>query len=132
MVVFLIILYILISCIVGCALHVFFEVDDGFEVLAASVWPISIIIFIGYLIISYICNIFCKFFRRLKYEGFHYCKENIEPCCGQCKYIEYVNYHTEINRCDKCSGSRLASTSKSCSEFKKDPLWRFKIRYKWD
>ena len=135
MIAFWIILYIVLACVIGCFLYVQWEGDEDRElgVMFSSVfWPAAIIIIISYFILKYICNKLVGFFRYLKIEGFHYCKEDIDPCCGQCKYMTYCNNHNEMNRCFRYEGVRNRSTSIICSGFRKDLLWRFKIRYKWD
>lgn len=130
-----IILYVAIACVIGCFLYVQWE-DEDCEItiiFAGIFWPTSIIIIILYYILKYICNNLINFFKYLKNEGLHYCKENIEPCCGQCKYMYYCNDHNELNGCHLYKGhTHLSSTSISCEQFKKNWLWRFKIRYKWD
>ena len=131
MIIFLcIIAYVLIGCVVGVLFN--YYIHDIPSELAGLFWPLVGVITIVWIICSKFCEIVTSIVTYLDKEGFHYCKEDISPCCGQCKYKHYNNYHNEINYCDKCSGTRLVSTAKPCSEFKKDLFWRFKIRYKWD
>lgn len=128
-------LYVVIACVIGCFLYVQWEGEEDCEigVIFASVfWPAAIIIIMSYFILKYICSNLVRFFKYLKNEGLHYCKENIEPCCGQCKYMIYCNYHNEVNKCALHNGTELHSLVSPCKSFKKNWLWRFKIRYKWD
>jgi hypothetical protein len=131
-----IILYVVIACVIGCFLYVQWEGEEDREigVLFASVfWPAAIIVIILYFILVYVCSKLVSFFRYLKTEGLHYCKDNIEPCCGQCKYMYYCNNHNELSGCRLYKGhTHLSSTSIHCEQFKKHWLWRFRIRYKWD
>lgn len=131
----LIILYILIACIIGCAIYVYSDcIDrDYMGTFGGIFWPFTIIFIILYTLITFICSNLCKVFEYLKNEGFHYCKEDIPSCCGKCKYMYYCNNYNELNGCRLHKGeAHFSSTSLSCEKFKKHWLWRFKIRYKWD
>lgn len=131
-----IILYIAIACVVGCFLHVQWEGEEDLElaeIFAGIFWPAAIAIIILYFGFTYICSNLISFFRYLKIEGFHYCKEDVPQCCGQCKYMFYYNDHNELNGCRlKEHHSRFSSEVLSCPKFRKSIWWRFKIRYKWD
>lgn len=133
----LVIIYVLIACVIGCAIYVYFKDEDGDSdiagVFGGILWPITIVFILMYKLFTYLCSNICKAFEYLKNEGFHYCKEDIEPCCGKCKYMYYWNNHNELNGCRLFKGhSHLSSTHIKCEEFKKHRLWRFRIRYKWD
>ena len=131
-----IILYIAIACVIGCFLYVQFEGEEYGQTdvtFASIIWPFTIIIIIVYLILKYVCSNLVSFFRYLKTERFHYCKDNIKPCCGQCKHMFYYNNHNELNGCNLNKyHSKFSSEAFPCSDFRKSFLWRFKIRYKWD
>lgn len=131
----LVTIYILIACVVGCAIYVYYkdEEDSGVAGLFGGIfWPLAIVFILMCKLFTFICSNICKVFEYLKNEGFHYCKEDIKPCCGQCKYMYYWNNHNEINGCEFSEGARLSSTSLPCSRLRKHWLWRFRIRYKWD
>lgn len=74
-----VIAYILISCIIGCAIYVYFkDVDEDSDVagvLGGIFWPFTIVLIILYKIFAIICSNICKVFEYLKNEGFHYCKK---------------------------------------------------------
>lgn len=131
----LITIYILIACVVGCAIYVYDnDKDSDIEGLFGGMfWPLSLVFILMYKLFTFICSNICKVFEYLKNEGFHYCKEDITPCCGQCKYMYYCNDHNEINTCELPTKTyKLSSISLPCKHFKKHWLWRFRIRYKWD
>ena len=131
----LIIGYILIGCVVGCAIYIFYDDDDSDVacMLGGTFWPLALVCILIYKLLAFFCNNICKVFKYLKDEGLHYCKEDIKPCCGQCKYMYYWNNHNELNGCRlKKHHSQISSEVLSCSRFKKHWLWRFRIRYKWD
>lgn len=140
MIIFWIILYITIACVIGCFIHIQWEGEEEneenleFVVIFASVfWPAALVIIILYCGFKYVCSNLVSFFRYLKVEGFHYCKEDVPPCCGQCKHMFYYNDHNELNGCRlKEHHFRFSSEVISCSKFRKSIWWRFKIRYKWD
>lgn len=131
----LITIYVLIACVIGCAIHIFYDADDSdFAcIFGGTFWPLALIGILIYKFLAFFCNNSCKVFEYLKNEGLHYCKEDIKPCCGQCKYMYYWNNHNELNGCylDK-HPSTITNETIPCSRFKKHWLWRFRIRYKWD
>lgn len=131
----LIIGYILIACIVGCAIYVFYDDDDSdiASILGGTFWPLALVFISIYKLLAFFCNNICKVFKYLKNEGFHYCREDIKPCCGQCKYMFYYNDHNELNGCYlKKAHSNISTETTPCSQFRKHWLWRFRIRYKWN
>lgn len=131
----LVTIYVLIACVVGCAIYVYYDdYDNDVASLFGGIWwPITIIFVLLYKFFTFLCKNICKVFEYLKNEGLHYCKEDIEPCCGQCKYMYYCNDHNELNGCRwKKHHSQISSEVLPCSRFKKHWLWRFRIRYKWD
>lgn len=131
----LVIGYILIACVIGCAIYVYLDDEDcDIEcVFGGMVWPLTIVFILLYKLFTYLCGNICKAFEYLKNEGFHYCKEDVPPCCGKCKYMYYWNDHDELNGCRLYKGySHISSSNIHCEEFKKHWLWRFRIRYKWD
>ena len=133
----LVIFYILIACVIGCAIYVYygddFEDGDVAGIFGGMLWPITIIWILLCKLFTFLCSNICKVFKYLKNEGFHYCKEDIKPCCGQCKYMYYWNNHSELNSCRLYKGNAyLSSSNIHCEKFKKHWLWRFRIRYKWD
>ena len=131
----LIIGYILIACVIGCAIYVYCDDEDcDIEgVFGGMFWPLTIVFILLCKLFTYLCGNICKAFEYLKNEGFHYCKEDVPPCCGKCKYMYYWNDHDELNGCRLYKGhSHISSSNIHCEEFKKHWLWRFRIRYKWD
>jgi hypothetical protein len=136
MIVLWIILYIAIACIMGCFIYVQFEGEEDCDIdviMGSIIWPVMIILIILYLILKSVCKNLVSFFRYVKTEGFHYCKEDVPQCCGQCKHMFYYNDHNELNGCRlKEHHSRFSSEVISCPKFRKSIWWRFRIRYKWD
>lgn len=131
----LIIGYILIACVIGCAIYVYCDDEDCdiAGLFGGLFWPLTIVFIVLYKFFTFLCSNICKVFEYLKNEGFHYCKEDIKPCCGQCKYMYYCNNHNEVSGCRLSKGAyRLSSDGLPCNQFKKHWLWRFRIRYKWD
>lgn len=131
----LVIIYILIACVVGCAIYVYLDDEDCdiAGVFGGMFWPLTIVFILLCKLFTYLCGNICKAFEYLKNEGFHYCKEDVPPCCGKCKYMYYWNDHDELNGCRLYKGhSHISSSNIHCEEFKKHWLWRFRIRYKWD
>lgn len=131
----LVIIYILIACVVGCAIYVYLDDEDCdiAGVFGGMFWPLTIVFILLCKLFTYLCGNICKAFEYLKNEGFHYCKEDVPPCCGKCKYMYYWNDHDELNGCRLYKGhSHMSSSNIYCEEFKKHWLWRFRIRYKWD
>ena len=132
----LVIIYILIACVVGCAIYVYYKDDDDSDiagVFGGIFWPLSIVFILLCKLFTFLCSNICKALEYLKNEGFHYCKEDVPPCCGKCKYMYYWNDHDELNGCRLYKGhSHLSSSNIHCEEYKKHWLWRFRIRHKWD
>ena len=131
----LVIIYILIACVIGCAIYVYLDDEDCdiAGVFGGMFWPLTIVFILLCKLFTYLCGNICKAFEYLKNEGFHYCKEDVPPCCGKCKYMYYWNDHDELNGCRLYKGhSHISSSNIHCEEFKKHWLWRFRIRYKWD
>lgn len=133
----LVTIYVLIACIVGCAIYVYYKDEeedaDVAGLFGGIFWPLTFVFMLLFKLFTSFCSNICKAFEYLKNEGFHYCKEDIEPCCGKCKYMYYWNNHNEINGCRLFKGqSHLSSSNIHCERFKKHWLWRFRIRYKWD
>lgn len=132
MTVLLIILYILLGLLFGCISYVFIEQDESC-IFIGLFWPMAGIIAICFLVGKWICTKIVTVLYYLKDEGFHYYKGDIENCCGKCKHMYYKNNHNEIHGCELYKGQTgLCSTTIPCERFKQDPLWRFRIRYKWD
>ena len=128
-----IILYILIGCIVGSVVYIFLTNYEEVEAMFAGIfWPLALLLLIGYYSIEWICNKICNVLEYFKNEGFHYYKEDIEPCCGQCKHIRYWNNHNEMNKCPKREGTSFSSNHIPCEYFRKSLFWRFRIRIGWD
>lgn len=120
--------YIIMGCIVGTIFNYYVPDEEELMCLTGIFWIIA-----GPLIIIFmICIKFCKFIRKIityfDKEGFHYYKGKLKSCCGKCKYVEYQNYHNEINKCKFNKVARLSSQVIPCEKFKKDPFWRFTIR----
>ena len=135
MTLFIVILYIIIGFIIGCGIYVFLDDSDCdiAGVFGGMLWPLTILIMIVYHISKFLCTHICNVLEYIKKEGIHYCKEEIPPCCGKCKYMYYHNNHNELNGCRLYNGhSHLSSSNIHCEEFKKHWLWRFRIRHKWD
>jgi hypothetical protein len=131
----LVIGYILIACVIGCAIYVYCDDEDCdiAGVFGGLFWPLTIVFIILCKFFTFLCSNICKVFEYLKNEGFHYCKEDVPPCCGKCKYMYYWNDHDELNGCRLYKGhSHMSSSHIHCEEFKQHWLWRFRIRYKWD
>lgn len=129
----LIIGYILIACVIGCAIYVYCDDCDIAGLYGGLFWPLAIVFIVLCKFFTFLCSNICKVFEYLKKEGLHYCKEDIKPCCGQCKYMYYCNNHNEVSGCRLSKGAyRLSSDGLPCNQFKKHWLWRFRIRYKWD
>ena len=132
----LIIIYILIACVVGCAIYVYHNDEEDSAMIGlfgGFFWPLTFVFMLMCKLFIFICSNICKVFEYLKDEGLHYCKEDIKPCCGQCKHMYYWNNHNELNGCRLYKGhSHMSSSHIHCEEFKKHWLWRFRIRYKWD
>lgn len=132
-----VILYILIGCIVGCAIYVYYK-DEGEDSETAGVfggflWPLTFVFIVLCKFFTFLCSNICKVLECLKNEGFHYCKEDIPPCCGKCKYMYYHNNHNELNGCRLYKGHpHLSSSNIHCEQFKEHWLWRFRIRHNWD
>lgn len=120
--------YIIIGCIVGTIFNYYIS-DDGETTAYVGVFWIFIA---PLIIIIMICKKFCKSIRKiityLDKEGFHYYKGKLKPCCGKCKYMEYQNYHNEINKCKLDKATRFSSQALPCEKFKKNLFWRFTIR----
>lgn len=126
----LVTIYVLIACVVGCAIYVYYKDDEDSDVtsvLAGTWWPITIVIILLYKLFTFICSNICKVFEYLKNEGFHYCKEDIKPCCGQCKYIHELSIKNSKFRC-KATYNECSKDDPICQNFKKDKFWRFKYR----
>jgi hypothetical protein len=120
--------YIIIGCIVGTIFNYYVPDDEETMAYIGTFWILSapvIIIFIT-------CTKLCKFIRKIityfDKEGFHYYKGKLKSCCGKCKYMEYQNYHNEINKCKLDKAARLSSQAIPCEKFKKNLFWRFTIR----
>lgn len=132
----LVTIYILIACVVGCAIYVYYKDEEDSDVagiFGGMFWPLAIVFILICKLFTFICSNICKVFEYLKNEGFHYCKEDIKPCCGQCKYMYYWNNHNELNGCYlREAHSNISTETIPCSRFRKHWLWRFRIRYKWD
>lgn len=133
----LVTIYVLIACVIGCAIYVYYkDKDDDSDIaglFGGIFWPLAIIFILLCKLFTFICSNICKAFEYLKNEGLHYCKEDIKPCCGQCKYMYYWNDHNELNGCYlREAHSNISTETIPCSRFKKHWLWRFRIRYKWD
>ena len=126
MIAFYIILYILIGCVIGCAICVFLEDgDEDYDVagiFGGILWPLTIVFIIICTLFTFICSRIYRFFKRIKKEGFHYYKGDLEPCCGQCKHICYYNNHDELNECHIRKHIVQSCTAVSCEHFKKDPF----------
>lgn len=124
----LIIGYIIIGCIVGTIFNYYISDEEELMCLTGIFW----IIVVPIIIIVMVCMKFCKFIRKIityfDKEGFHYYKGNLKSCCGKCKYMEYQNYHNEINKCKLDKAARLSSKALPCEKFKKNLFWRFTIR----
>ena len=125
----LIIGYIIIGCIVGTIFNYYNPDEYEITSLIGIFWVIAIPL----IIIIIICEkFFCKSIRKiityLDKEGFHYYKGKLKPCCGKCKYMEYQNYHNEINKCKLNNSARFSSQALPCEKFKKNLFWRFTIR----
>lgn len=120
--------YIIMGCIVGTIFDYYVPDEDELACLTGIFWVIAV----PCIIIAMICTKFCKSIRKiiicLDREGFHYYKGNLKSCCGKCKYIEYQNYHNEINKCKLNNTTRFSSQAIPCEKFKKNPFWRFTIR----
>lgn len=135
MIVLGIVLYVFIGIIVGVGSFVFLNDwfdDECISALAGIFWPVSLVLSLLIFIISSLVKIVYQVMNYLKTEGFHYYKEELPDCCGKCKYMIYCNNHSEVNKCTLSNKTKLHSLVNSCEAFKKDWLWRFKIRYKWD
>ena len=131
----LVIIYILIACVIGCAIYVYRDDEDCdiAGVFGGLLWPLTLVFIVLCKFFTFLCSNICKVFEYLKNEGFHYCKEEVPPCCGKCKHMYYWNNHNELNGCRLYKGhSHLSSSNIHCEEFKKHWLWRFRIRHKWD
>ena len=119
----LVIIYILIACVVGCAIYVYYKDDDDSDiagVFGGIFWPLTLVFIVLCKFFTFLCSNICKVFEYLKNEGFHYCKEDIKPCCGQCKYMYYCNNHNEVSGCRLSKGAyRLSSDGLPCNQFKK-------------
>lgn len=132
----LVISYILIGIITGVISFVFImnkaEDCEPAGVFIGMLWPVSIVIYLIYKLLSFLtCNVYnvCTYIQD---EGLHYYKGELPDCCGKCRYIQYCNDYDELNQCTKQRRTRLSSEVIPCDYFKKYWLWRFKIRYKWD
>lgn len=132
MLIFIVIIsYVFIACIVGTA-YDYYTYDDITCIPIGFFWPITVPGIIAFFIGRKLCSTIHNVIEYLDKDGFHYCQEDIEPCCGQCKYCYYTNSHNEINQCKKYVGSKLSSRAIPCSGFKKSLWWRFKIRLDWN
>lgn len=120
--------YIIIGCIVGTIFNYYVPDEEELMCLTGIFW----VIVVPFIIIAMICAKFCEFVRKiityLDKEGFHYYKGKLKSCCGKCKYMEYQNYHNEINKCKLDKAERLSSQALPCEKFKKNLFWRFTIR----
>ena len=136
MIALLVISYILIGIIIGVVGFVFIiNKEEEYEpagIFIGILWPASIVVYLVYKILEFLIRNVYNVCTYIQDEGLHYCKEDLENCCGKCKYIQYCNNHNEINQCIKHQGIRISSEVIPCNHFKKYWLWRFKIRYKWD
>ena len=120
--------YIIIGCIVGTIFDYYVPDEEEPMCLTGIFWIIAV----PCIIIVMICTKFCKSIRKiityLDKEGFHYYKGRLNSCCGKCKYIEYQNFHNEINKCKLDKATRFSSQALPCEKFKKNLFWRFTIR----
>ena len=72
--------YILIACVIGCAIYVYCgdEDCDIAGVFGGLLWPLTIVFIVLCKFFTFLCSNICKVFEYLKNEGFHYCKEVYE------------------------------------------------------
>lgn len=126
-----IVLYVIIGVVVGVGSYVFlndwFE-DESFSTLAGAFWPITLVFSILIIIIGALIKVVYQVMYYLKTEGFHYHKEELQNCCGKCKYIEYTSTKGTNCRCLKSNKIRIAPLAVPCENFKQSKLWRFTIR----
>lgn len=126
-----IVLYVIIGVVVGVGSYVFlndwFE-DESFSTLAGTFWPVTLVFSILIIIIGALIKVVYQVMYYLKTEGFHYHKEELQNCCGKCKYIEYTSTKGTNCRCLKSNKIRIAPLAVPCENFKQSKLWRFTIR----
>lgn len=126
-----IVLYVIIGIVVGVGSYVFFNDwfdDESFSTLAGTFWPVTLVFSILILIIGALIKVVYQVMYYLKTEGFHYYKEELQNCCGKCKYIEYTSTKGTNCRCLKSNKIRNAPLAVPCENFKQSKLWRFTIR----
>lgn len=126
-----IVLYVIIGVVVGVGSYVFLNDwfdDESFSTLAGTFWPITLVFSILILIIGALIKVVYQVMYYLKTEGFHYHKEELQNCCGKCKYIEYTSTKGTNCRCLKSTKIRIAPLAVPCENFKQSKLWRFTIR----
>lgn len=126
-----IVLYVIIGVVVGVGGYVFLNDwfdDECFGALAGTFWPLTLVLGLLICIIGALINVVFKVMYYLKTEGFHYHKEELQNCCGKCKYIEYTSTKGTNCRCLKSNKIRIAPLAVPCENFKQSKLWRFTIR----
>lgn len=120
--------YIIIGCIVGTIFHYYIPYDEEITLFVSGFWILSVPLIIIFINCATLCKFVKKIITYLDKEGFHYYKGKLKPCCGKCKYMEYQNYHNEINKCKLDKATRFSSQALPCEKFKKNLFWRFTIR----
>lgn len=126
-----IVLYVIIGIVVGVGSYVFLNDwfdDESFSTLAGTFWPVTLVFSILIVIIGALIKVVYQVMYYLKTEGFHYHKEELQNCCGKCKYIEYTSTKGTNCRCLKSNKIRIAPLAVPCENFKQSKLWRFTIR----
>lgn len=126
-----IVLYVIIGVVVGVGSYVFLNDwfdDESFSAIAGIFWPITLVFSILIVIIGALIKVVYQVMYYLKTEGFHYHKEELQNCCGKCKYIEYTSTKGTNCRCLKSNKIRIAPLAVPCENFKQSKLWRFTIR----